>query len=106
MSFYTYKFKLSSEIKIHSMFHVNLLQFSKNDLIDRQVSSSQFIIIENEESSYFVDSIDNMKWNTKFTWFELLIKWEEYEQRTWKSYTTIKKNTFVLIKKFHQDYSL
>ena len=47
--------------------------------IDRQVSSSQLMIVENEENSYFVNSIDDMKWNTKFTQFELLIKWEEYE---------------------------
>ena len=46
-----------------------------------------------------------MKWNIKFAWFELLIKWEEYEQRTWKSYTIIKKDTFILIKKFYQDHS-
>ena len=47
-----------------------------------------------------------MKWNMKFTWFELLIKWEEYKQRTWKSYTTIKKNTSTLMKEFHEDYFL
>jgi len=63
------------------------------------------MIIENEEDSYFVDSIDNMKWNMKFAWFELLIKWEEYEQRTWESYTMIKKDISVLIKEFHQDHS-
>ena len=65
----------------------------------------QFIIVENEKNSYFVDLIDDMKWNMKFTQFELLIKWEEYEQRTWKSYTIIKKDTSILIKEFHEDHS-
>ena len=102
---YAYELELSSEMKIHSTFHVSLLQLSKNNLISRQVSSLQFMIVENKEDSYFVDSIDNMKWNMKFTWFELLIKWEEYKQKTWKSYTTIKKNTLILIKKFHQNHS-
>ena len=51
----------------------------ENDLIDRQMLLSQFMIIENEENLYFVDLIDNMKWNIKFTWFELLIKWEKYK---------------------------
>ena len=91
MNSYAYKLKLSSRIKIHSIFHISLLWFSKNDLIDRQVSLSQFMIVENEENLYFVNSIDNMKWNTKFTQFKLLIKWEEYKQKTWKSYTIIKK---------------
>ena len=79
MSFYVYKLKLSSEMKIHSTFHISLLWFLKNDSISRQVSSSQLMIIENKKDSYFVDLIDNMKWNMKFTWFEFLIKWEEYE---------------------------
>ena len=61
MNFYTYKLKLSSEIKVYSTFHINLLQLLKNNLIDRQVSSSQLIIVENEKDLYFVDSINNMK---------------------------------------------
>ena len=80
ISSYAYELELSSEMKVHSTFHVSLLQFSKNNLISRQVSSSQFMIVENEEDSYFVNLIDDMKWNMKFTWFELLIKWEKYEQ--------------------------
>ena len=64
------------------------------------------MIVENEEDLYFVDSIDDMKWNTKSAWFEFLIKWEEYEWRTWKSYTIIKKNTSILIKEFHKNHSL
>ena len=40
ISFYAYKLELSSKIKVHSMFHVSLLQLSKNDLIDKQVSLS------------------------------------------------------------------
>ena len=64
------------------------------------------MIVENEESLYFVNLIDNMKWNTKFTWFELLIKWEEYKQRTWELYMMIKKDTSILIKEFHEDHSL
>ena len=64
------------------------------------------MIIESEENLYFVDSINNMKWNMKSVQFELLIKWEEYEWRTWESYMTIKKNTSILIKKFHEDHSL
>ena len=34
MSFYTYEFELSSEMKVHSMFHISLLWFSKDNLID------------------------------------------------------------------------
>ena len=61
MSLYIYKLKLSFEMKVHSMFHVSLLQFSKDDLIDRQMSLSQLMIVESKEDLYFVDSINNMK---------------------------------------------
>ena len=63
------------------------------------------MIVESEKDLYFVDSINNMKWWIQEAWFELLIKWEEYKQRTWKSYMIIKKDTSILIKEFHEDHS-
>ena len=47
-----------------------------------------------------------MKWNMKFTWFKLLIKWEEYKQRTWELYIMIKKDILILIKEFYEDHFL
>ena len=78
----------------------------KNNLISRQVSLSQSTIVENKEGLYFVDSINDMKWNTQSAQFKLLIKWEEYEQRTWKSYTMIKKDASEELKEFHEDHFL
>ena len=60
---------------------------------DFTVSLLQFIIVKNKKDSYFINLIDNMKWNMKFVQFKLLIKWEKYEQKTWKSYMIIKKHT-------------
>ena len=91
-------------MKIYLTFHMSLLQSSKNNLISRQVSLLQSTIVKNEEDSYFVDLINDMKWNMQFAQFKLLIKWEEYEQRTWKSYTMIKKNVFKELKEFHEDH--
>ena len=61
MSIYTYELELSSKMKVHSMFHMSLLQSSKDNSISRQVLLSQLTIVENKEDSYFVDSIDDMK---------------------------------------------
>ena len=61
MSSYIYKLELSSEMRVHSTFHISLLQLLKNDLIERQVPPPQPTIVENEEDSYFIDLIDNMK---------------------------------------------
>ena len=63
------------------------------------------MIIKNEEKFYFIDIIDNMKWNEVFKQFELLIKWEEYKKQTWKLYNMIKKNTSEDVKKFHANHS-
>ena len=61
MSIYTYELELSSEMKVHLMFHTSLLWSSKNNLISRQVPSLQSTIVKNKEDSYFVDLINDMK---------------------------------------------
>ena len=65
--------------------------FLKHDLVEWQVSESLFMIVESEENLYFINSINNMRWQIQKAQFELLIKWEKYEQKTWKSYIIIKK---------------
>src|SRR5438046_10462044 len=104
MSVYAYELELSSGMKIHLMFHMSLLQSSKNNLISRQVPPSQSTIVENKEGLYFVNLINDMKWNAQSAQFELLIKWEGYEQRTWKSYMMIKKDASEELKEFHEDH--
>ena len=104
MSIYAYELELSSGMKVHSTFHMSLLWSSKNNSISRQVLSSQPTIIKNKEGPYFVNLIDDMKWNTQSAQFKLLIKWKEYEQRTWESYTMIKKDAPEKLKEFHEDH--
>ena len=105
ISLYVYKLNLLKEMKIYSMFHVSLLLLSKHNPVEQQVPEPPSVIVKNEDDLYFVDSIDDMKWQTQKSQFKLLIKWEEYEQRIWESYTIIKKNASVLVKEFHEDHS-
>src|SRR5438477_9407601 len=104
MSAYTYELELSPGMKVHPTFHMSLLRPSKDDLIGRQVLLPQPTIIKNKEGLYFVDSINDMKWNAQSTQFELLIKWKGYEQRTWEPYTMIKKDAPEGLKEFHEDH--
>ena len=101
---YAYELELPSGMKIHSVFHVSLLRPLKDDLISRQVPPPQPMIVKNE-GLYFVDSIDDMKWNGQKKQFKLLIKWKGYEQQTWKLYMMIKTDAPELVKEFHEDHS-
>jgi transposase InsO family protein len=104
LSPYAYELQLPPEMKIHPTFHVSLLQPMKHEPVGRQVLPPPPVIIENEEGPYFVDSIDDMKWNTRSTRFELLIKWEGYETRTWEPYNQIKADAPDLVKEFHEEH--
>ena len=61
ISFYAYEFDLFEDMKIHFMFHVSLLLFSKHDSVRQQMPESSSVTVESEEDLYFVDLIDNMK---------------------------------------------
>jgi len=104
VSFYVYELDLSEDMKMHSMFHVSLLLLLKHDLMRWQVSELLLVTVESEEDLYFVNLIDDMRWWIQEAWFELLIKWKEYEWRTWESYTTIKKDALTMKKEFHEDH--
>ena len=61
MGLYTYKFKLPTEIKIHPIFYINLLQPLKREPLIYKVLPPPPIIIDNGNSSYFINSINNIR---------------------------------------------
>jgi len=61
LSTYTYKLKLPTEMKIHLMFHVSLLQPLKDNPITREIRPPPPVIINNGNGSYFIDLIDNIQ---------------------------------------------
>ena len=69
-----YELNLSEDMKMYFTFHISLLLFSKHDSERWQVSELSFMTVESEEDSYFVDSINDMRWQIQEAWFELLIK--------------------------------
>jgi len=48
----------------------------------REIPPLPPIIINNGNSSYFIDLINNIQWKTQFKRFKLLIKWEGYKTQT------------------------
>jgi len=60
LSAYTYKLKLPTEIKIHLMFYISLLQPLKDNPTTCEIPPLLPIIINNGNSSYFINLINNI----------------------------------------------
>jgi len=61
------------------MFYVSLLQPLKDEPITREVLPPPPIIVNNGNGSYFINSINNMRWKTQSKQFKLLVKWKGYK---------------------------
>jgi len=61
LSLYTYKLKLPTKIKIYLIFYISLLQLLKDKPITYKVPLLPPIIVNNGNSSYFIDLINNMR---------------------------------------------
>jgi hypothetical protein len=61
LSPYTYKLKLPTKMKIYLTFYISLLQLLKNKPLTYEVPPPPPIIIDNGNSSYFINSIDDMR---------------------------------------------
>ena len=61
LGLYAYKLKLLTEIKIHLIFYISLLQPLKREPLTYKVPPPPPIIVDNSNSSYFINSIDDMQ---------------------------------------------
>ena len=69
-------------MKIHLTFYVSLLQPLKGKPLTYKVPLLPPVIINNGNSSYFINLINNMRWKLRSKQFKLLIKWEGYKTQT------------------------
>ena len=60
LSLYTYKLELLIKIKIHPMFYISLLQPLKGKPMAREVPPLPPVIVNNGNSSYFINSINDI----------------------------------------------
>ena len=60
LSPYAYKLELPMETKIYLIFHVSLLQLLKKELLIYKIPPPPPIIVDNGDSSYFINSIDDI----------------------------------------------
>ena len=60
MSLYIYKLKLLVKMKIHLIFYISLLQLLKGERLTYKVPPLPPIIINNGNSSYFINLINDI----------------------------------------------
>ena len=60
LSLYAYKLKLLTEMKIHLIFYVSLLQPLKSKPLIYKIPPLPPIIVNNGNSSYFINLINNI----------------------------------------------
>ena len=60
LSLYAYKLKLLTEMKIHPIFYISLLQPLKGEPLTYKIPPLPPIIVDNGNSSYFINLIDDM----------------------------------------------
>ena len=107
-----YRLKLSSNFKIHFVFHVKLLErYKKNEIKEKMISSSLSIKIvtqkKNENTKWKVNQI--VKSRRRKEKIQYFVQWKDYENTAEnKSWQTVEKmkNANELIKKFHEKHSL
>ncbi len=95
-----YELELSNFMKNHSIiFVIHLKQIKKNSF-ERIIFTTSSSLIENDEEVFVIEKI--LKKRTLNNTKKLLIKWNKWNEFTWKSKNMMTKNVSKMIKKFRQ----
>ncbi len=103
---HAYQLKLSSTMKIHLKFTLNLLQLdSKNTLKEQRNESFNFIVIEDEDE-WKVKNILNFRHYKWDKWLQYHVNWKEYDINLhWYNVDESEfKDCLKVINDFHEHY--
>ena len=81
-NFLVMKLDFLKTMQIHSVFHVNLLQFAVNDsLSDQHAEFWEFVVIINNQHTWYVNSILNFKYNhcCQSHFLKYLVNWKNHQ---------------------------
>ena len=79
--------------KVHNIFHVGLLSWTKEDTIPGRVPASQPTVKIQDQELWVIDQFVNSRWFRGK--FQLKIRWEDQgeEQDDWRDYETLRAET-------------
>ncbi len=72
-----YKLKLLEIMRIHDVFHSELLRFVVNDSLSNQKNELSRSIVINDEDEWKIDDILNFQWYRR--WLQYRVKWKNYD---------------------------
>ena len=96
---------LLESMKIHSVFHVSLLQHIAQDLLPEQISEPrELVVIEEEKRVWYINSIINSKLDRRFQppLLKYYVNWES-DNPTWESFNYL-DNCQQAIDEYHVAY--
>ena len=94
--------KLFEFMKIHSVFHVNLLSHVTIDSLSDQIQAlREFVIVENDKQTWYVNRVLNFKFDRRYisTLFKYYIDWKKHNS-IWKFFNLV-DNCQEVLNDFH-----
>ena len=87
VSSHAYRLDLPDSMKLlHPVFHVSLLRPAPNDsdyLPGQTIPPPAPVVVENE-TEWFVDSVEKLRYNRRRRQYEYLVKWTGYDELSWE----------------------
>ena len=104
ISSHAYKLDLPNSMKIHPVFHVSLLRPAANEsdyLPGQHIPPPEPVVVDGEPF-YFVEDVENLRYNKQRKRHEYLVKWVGYEELSWEPAEELKENDAVA--RFHKQF--
>ena len=92
ISLYAYWLKLPDTIKIYSIFHMLVLRLAApmSNALPEQIQDPPPSVKVDNKNKYFVERIDNIKYNKRKRQYMYFIKWRGYIKPSWEPIDSIR----------------
>ena len=90
---YAYRLGLPDSMKIHDVFHTNLLRPAPEPevALPGQRNKPPPVVEVDGEQEWFIDRIEDSRYNRRRRQYEFLVKWTGYDELTWEPHEFVKE---------------
>ena len=90
---YAYRLRLPDSMKIHDVFHTNLLRpaAGPDTALPGQRNEPPPAVEVDGEQEWFINRIEDSRYNRRRRQYEFLVKWTGYDELTWEPYEFVKE---------------